>query len=327
MASVTVREPIYDPRTSGPSPTYRSVGRISVNAAAVALDLGRALRNQLPYTFRVWLAEYLLLLGHLRMPRAGDLALHDDFENASLQVKRFVVESIGTCIALAVCRSILAAPLLRIVNLDVASSRDPWMVAARKPRPDIAVEVGANLWIAGEARGRSAQPPQTVRIEQRNRITELDGWAQATMPPSGTALTKWFMSWAWLQTSGTTVDFFDPGAPTPFIDQRMASHLESERAEAIWETAPRMQIRVSDREVRGATVTLPLTTVPTDPRWVYLGAMSGSGSHSLGSGDDSGIDSAVAGRLVALVGWDQPPSEADLVDTLTQAARSSEQAS
>ena len=100
---------------------------------------------------------------------------------------------------------------------------------------------------------------------------------------SGTALTKWFMSWAWLQTSGTTVDFFDPGAPTPSIDQRMASHLESERAEAIWvdgskDADPGLAIA----RFEATTVTLPLTTVPTDPRWVYLGATSGSGSHSLG---------------------------------------------
>jgi hypothetical protein len=317
MTDIEVRIPSLPPRLGGPggaTVAFKSNGRIGVNCAMMALDLVFALRRSLAYTFPVWAAETTLLLSHLSLPRSGPLALQSDFERGSLQVKRFVIESAGVCISAAVFRALSPTRPRQVLNLDVLPENAQWMAPKGKPRPDLAFEYAPDQWVAGEARARSDDAPLTLQKTQFDRTVQLDAWAvaAAALAPPGSSMTKWFMTWAWLTTNDTKVDFIDPGEPTPFVDPRGASEYQRQREDAIWETAPRAEFRVGDAEVRGRTISVtPVGTRPV-PAWMFLGITASGDSFRESSDAETGIEAATAGRSVAAIGWDGEPAAHDL---------------
>ncbi|MGM1061098.1 hypothetical protein [Saccharothrix sp. Mg75] len=148
--------------------------------------------------------ELRLLQNHLGTDPTRRLTLRqDDFRAGSMHIRRFVSETFGLGMLTAAVQSAYEWT----AGADALSGFDalPMTLAAssRKNgvRPDLLFRAPGVL-LAGEARGRSSNPPRSTRL-QRERLNRLLPWAHLHDHPL-------VMTWAYLTGGGVTADFFVP---------------------------------------------------------------------------------------------------------------------
>jgi hypothetical protein len=148
-------------------------------------------------------AHELRLLGsYLYQAPNEQLRLRDDpFRASALHIRRFVTESVGLGMLTA---SVQAAYRWYsrggVHNLDALPTALAARYRGKGARPDFLYDVPTML-LAGEARGRSHNPPASPARAQYERLNQLLPWANRH--DHGLVMT-----WAYLTGTGITVDWF-----------------------------------------------------------------------------------------------------------------------
>ncbi|MFI9530975.1 hypothetical protein [Micromonospora rosaria] len=201
-----------------------------IDSGPFELNLADVLRvNALAVPYRGYLLTDLVqhemslvmsLFGHT--PPGAALRRHEAFDGSSSHIQRFVTEVLALGALTAVVRD-EDPKLSKVAHFDALPLELQRVYPSSGIRPDLRF-AGQDAVLAGEARGRSRPPPQTVLTStaQRHRLDQLLDWSRR---PGCDPVA---MAWSWMQESRTTIDFFRFGedAAAPSADPAVVHRLE-----------------------------------------------------------------------------------------------------
>lgn len=232
--------------------------------APVQMDLAFLLASnimglplQVPLKFELLNLHIDLVTRLIDAPPVGLLRRVPEFANASLSLRRFCSEAVGTSVAAALAH--LLHGWLPANGWPVDLDLNP----GAGPRPDIEFPVPGGQVVA-EARGRSQGRQILVATkEQGDRMLDLAAWTAAN------AGVKLFMAWAWITTQATRVDYFDPGRPVRLHDDEAVERSIRSRAAHLEAAARAFELPEADipgRRIVGRWLSQPASGVD-----VFLG--------------------------------------------------------
>lgn len=307
MPHLTVRR--FSPVPANPEWQHTSTSDLRVHIARALLVNAAAMLRPRPIDFSVYAGEVQLLLSALHLGRNDPLAIRPAVRRASSHVQRFVTEGAALAVATELAGQYgwsLARGLP--VHVDLAFH---W----KGPRPDLIFPVGQNQRIAGESRGRREDTAAlSIRSAQSDRLSELDTWAKG---PNGS---QWFMAWCWFIQNETIVDFFDPGAPR--LMERGVRRVEDAVTSELWQSAPSLNYRLLEREVRGTWLIGDLFGADQDGRnQAFLGVVAEPfptermGDYQLGQSE---VELAISSRMITVYNQGGGMDLADIAGALRQ---------
>lgn len=231
MPWVTLRHFIWTEKASSGGPVevddftrVRADIELPVNVSELVYvnALAPAGKSTVKYATRVH--ELALITTYLRTRRDDALTLDtSDFRSSSLHIKRFVTESLGLGMLTATVEALFhwnsRNPLH---NFDALPTALAHAYAKRGPRPDLLFEFG-HAELAGEARGRSASAPTRPQAAQRQRLDSLINWSRLHSDHDIV------MTWAYLTSSGITVDIYTRSTDAPWLPDDFGELLPPER--------------------------------------------------------------------------------------------------
>lgn len=179
---------------------------ISLAFTLAATAMGAPLGDPLKYN--IIRLETDLVAQLVDCPDVGPLRRRPAFDKASLHLRRLCSEAIGLAAA-----ALLAHELHQwdpAVGWPLDLDQSPLLAGQR---PDLRFLVPGGQ-VDAEARGRGkGRRLYTVDMDaQAPKLASLAAWSAAHN-------TKTFMSWAWANTKGTRVDYFDPGEPRDVVSR------------------------------------------------------------------------------------------------------------
>jgi hypothetical protein len=128
------------------------------------------------------------------------------------------------------------------------------------------------------------------------------------------------MAWCWFVQNETIVDFFDPGQPRPM--ERTVRRVADAVADDLWRSAPSVNYRLLEREVRGAWVTGDLFGADHDgENQAFLGVVAEPfsrarvGDYRLGQSE---VELAISSRMIAVFNQGGGMDLADVAGAIRQ---------
>jgi hypothetical protein len=205
--------------------TIESVSRpaqLSVDLSDLILTNALATTVSRPVIYDATQHELRLLGSYLHQPPYGQLCVREkSFRASALHIRRFVTESVGLgMLTAAVQAAYRWYGRGSIHNFDALPTALAPHYRRRGVRPDLLFDT-PKMWLAGEARGRSHKPPASPATPQRKRLNELLPWAAR----HGHDLV---MTWAYLNGSGITVDWFAEKERLPDLSSQVGVAIPEE---------------------------------------------------------------------------------------------------